>query len=70
MYKYLHGEKIPGTQGISNLANKGRTRPSGWKLKPDLLQFEIRHRCFTVYMINHWNKLPKAVVPKEKAVKR
>lgn len=32
--KCLHGDKIPGTKGLFNLAVKGRPRTSSWKQKP------------------------------------
>lgn len=42
MSKDLHREKILGTRGLFNLLQKGRTRTSGWKLKPNTCKLEIR----------------------------
>lgn len=41
--KCLHGDKIPGTKGLFNLAVKDRPRTSSWKQKPRELYLERRH---------------------------
>jgi len=41
--KCLHGDKIPGTKGLFNLAVKDRPRTSSWKQKPWELYLERRH---------------------------
>lgn len=40
--KCLHGDKIPGTKGLFNLAVKDRPRTSSWKQKPRELYLEKR----------------------------
>lgn len=62
VYKCLRVEKILATNGLLHLAGTVRTRTNGWELKPDILKLEIRHRFYTVRLINYWNKLPREVM--------
>lgn len=43
VYKYLHGEKTPGTKGLCNVPKRSIKSANGWKLKPEILKLEIRH---------------------------
>lgn len=43
VYKYLHGERMPATKGVSNLAEKTRVGVTDWKLKLDKFVLETKH---------------------------
>ena len=60
--KGLNGEKILDMKGLFNLAEKGITRPNGWKVKRDKFILQLRHKYSTARMIHHRNKLPRKVV--------
>lgn len=59
VYKDLHGEETPGTVCLFNVAENGRKRTKGWKLKPDKLNLEIRPQFLIVRMRNRGNKRSK-----------
>ena len=46
MYRNLHGENIQDTKGLFNLAEKGITRCSSWKLKLQEIQFGNKAQTF------------------------
>lgn len=37
--------KLPGAKRLFNLAEKGRSTPSIWKLNPEKIQLKIRQCC-------------------------
>lgn len=42
-YKYLHREKIPAIERVSNLAGKNRRGVAGWQLKLDRSVLQMKH---------------------------
>lgn len=59
IFKYLHGEQI-FDNGLSSLAEDGKTQPNSWKLKLHEFRLEMRHTFLRGREINHWNNVPRS----------
>lgn len=56
----VNREKISDHRGLFDLADKGKIRSNGWKLKVDTFRLKIRHTKMRA--LNHENNLYRAVV--------
>jgi len=61
-YNYPHGEKIPATEEIFNLAEKDITRTNYQKVKHSKSNVVMGHNFLGAQMINHWNNIPREMV--------
>jgi len=60
--KYLKGECQEDEAKLFSVVLSDRTRSNGHKLKHSRICLNIRKRCFTVRVTEHWHKLPSEVV--------
>lgn len=62
-FQYLKEAHKKNGQRLFTRACKDRTRGSGFKLEEERFRLDIKKKIFTVTVVRHWNRLPKAAVP-------
>ena len=62
-FQYLKGETYKsGGEGLFTRVCSNRTRGNGSKLREGRFRQDIRKQCFTMRLMRHGNRLPRAVV--------
>ncbi|KFQ65772.1 hypothetical protein N334_04381, partial [Pelecanus crispus] len=61
-FQYLKGAYRKDGENLFNKACCDRTRNNGFKLKKNRFRLDIRKKFFTVWVVKHWNRLPREVV--------
>jgi len=61
-FQYLKGMYKKAGERLFTRTCKDRTRCNGFKLKEGRFRLDTRKKFFTVWMVGHWNTLPREVV--------
>jgi len=61
-FSYLKGTYKKAGKGLFTRACSDRTRGSGFKLKEGKFGLDIRKKFFPLWVVWHWNRLPRDVV--------
>ena len=61
-FQYLKGAYRKAGEGLFTRACSDRARGNGFKLKEGRFRLGIRKKFFTVGVVRHWHRLPKAPV--------
>jgi len=60
--QYLKGAYRKDGEGLFSRVCSDRTRGNGCKLKEGRCKLDIRKKFFTMRMVKHWHRLPRAAV--------
>jgi len=60
--QYLKGAYKKAGEGLFTRACRDKTRVNGFKLKEGSFRLDVRKEFFTLRVVRHWNKLPRAAV--------
>jgi len=61
-FQYLKRPYKKAGEGLLTMAWSERTRGNGLKLKEGRFRLDIRKKFFTVWVMRHWNRLPREAV--------
>ncbi|KFQ59513.1 hypothetical protein N334_10464, partial [Pelecanus crispus] len=61
-FQYLKGAYRKDGDNLFSKACCDRTRNNGFKLKEDRFRLDIKKKFFTMWVVKHWNRLPRGVV--------
>jgi len=61
-FQYLKGAYRKDGEGLFTRVYSDRTRGNGCKLKEGRFRLYIRKKLFTVWVVRHWNRLPREAV--------
>ncbi|XP_061213376.1 uncharacterized protein LOC133214481 [Neopsephotus bourkii] len=61
-FQYLKGGYRDAVEGLLIRDYSDRTRGNGLKFKQGKFRLDIRRKFFTVWVVRHWNGLPRVVV--------
>jgi len=61
-FQYLMEAFKKAREGLFTRAWCDRTRGNGFKLKEGRVRLDKRKKLFTMRVVRHWNRLPRAVV--------
>ncbi|PKU39026.1 hypothetical protein llap_10676 [Limosa lapponica baueri] len=57
-FQYLKGAYGKAGESLLTKACSDRTRGNGFKLEKSRFGLDIRNKCFTMRVVEHWNRLP------------
>jgi len=61
-FQYFKGAYKKDGDSLFSTACSNRTRGNGFKLKEDRFRLDLREKFFTMWVVKHWSRLPRAVV--------
>jgi len=61
-FQYLQGAYRKDGEGLFTRVGSDRTRGNGCKLKEGRFRVDIRKKFFTMRVVKHWHRLPRAAV--------
>jgi len=61
-FQYLEGAYRKDGEGLFTRMCSDRTRGNGCKLKEGRFRLDVRKKFFTMRVVKHWNRLPRAAV--------
>jgi len=61
-FQYLKGACRKDGENIFSRACCDRTRSNGFKLREDRFRLNVRKKFFTMWVVKHWDNLPREVV--------
>ena len=62
IFQYLKGAYRKDEEGLFTRACSDRTRGNGFKLEEGRFRLGVRKKLFTVWVVRHWNGLPREAV--------
>jgi len=61
-FQYLKGACKQAGEGLFTRARSDRIKGNGFELKEGIFRLDIRKKFFTMRVVRHWKRFPRAVV--------